>query len=215
MRRTFIPFYILAAVLSLAVLTMPVLAYSADAVRYYEEGNALFAAKNYPGAIAAYENATILEPGYYEAWNAEADALNKNKQYNNALIASDKAIALNPQYLQGWLNRGTILYMLGRYEDEQKAYDTAIAIDPSNTSAWFFKGFSLGGMKKYDEAIAAFDKVKSLDPTYPRLDYYRQMAVQMRDDESPFKMSNIFYVVVIAVAVIGAIVWYRAVRKEY
>ena len=215
MRRKNLPFILLAGILGLAIISMPVLAYSADAVRYYDEGNALFKTKDYAGAIAAYGNATALEPGYYEAWNALADALNKNKQYNNALIASDKAISLNPQYLQGWLNRGTILYMLGQYEDEQKAYDTAITIDPSNTSAWFFKGFSLAGMKKYDEAIAAFDKVKSLDPSYPRLDYYRQMAVQMRDDESPFRAANIFYVVVIAVIVIGAVVWYRAVKKEY
>jgi tetratricopeptide (TPR) repeat protein len=215
MRRNFIPYFILACILSLALLIVPVLAYSADAVKYYEQGNALFSTKNYADAAAAYDNATALEPGFYEAWNARADALNKDKQYNNALIASDRAISLNPQYLQGWLNRGTILYMLGRYDDEQKAYDKAIAIEPTNTTAWFFKGFSLGGLKKYDEAIAAFDKVKSLDPNYPRIDYYRQLAVSMRDDESPFSMKNMFYIIIVAVVIIGASAWYLAVRKKY
>jgi len=215
MRRNFLPYIMLAGILGLALLSVPVLAYSADATRYYDQGNALFKVKDYAGAINAYNNATALEPGFYEAWNAKADAMNKDKQYNNALIASDTAISLNPQYLQGWLNRGTILYMLGRYEDEQKAYDTAIAIDPTNTSAWFFKGFSLGGMKKYDEAIAAFDKVKSLDPNYPRIDYYRSLAVSMRDDESPFSMKNMFYIVLVGVVVIGAAAWYLAVRKQY
>jgi len=215
MRRNFLPFLMLAGILCLALTSMPVLAYSADAIRYYDQGNALVKVKDYPGAIAAFDNATSREPGYVEAWNAKADALNKNKQHNLALIASDTVISLNPQYVQGWLNRGTILYMLGRYEDEQKAYDTAIAIEPTNTTAWFFKGFSLGGMKKYDEAIAAFDKVKSLDPSYPRLDYYRQMAVQMRDDESPFSTKNLFYIIGAAVVIIGAAVWYLAVRKQY
>jgi len=215
MRRNSLPFFLLAGILILTLVSMPVLAYSADAVRYYDQGNALLKAKDYPGAIAAFDNATAVEPGYYEAWNAKADALNKNKQYNVALTASDKAISLNPQYVQGWLNRGTILYMLGRYDDEQKAYDQAITIEPTNATAWFFKGFSLGGMKKYDEAIAAFDKVKSLDPSYPRLDYYRQMAVQMRDDESPFSTKNLFYIIGAAVVIIGAAAWYLAVRKQY
>jgi tetratricopeptide (TPR) repeat protein len=215
MRRNFHPHLFLAGILCLALFCVPVLAYSSDAVKFYDQGNALFATKNYTAAAAAYDNAIALEPGYYEAWNAKADALNKDKQYNNALAASDRAISLNPRYLQGWLNRGTILYMLGRYEDEQKAYDTAIEIDPTNTTAWFFKGFSLGGMKKYDEAIAAFDKVKALDPKYPRIDYYRDMAVQMRDQESPFSMQNLFYIIAGAVIIIGAAAWYLAVRKEY
>ncbi|WP_321508305.1 tetratricopeptide repeat protein [uncultured Methanoregula sp.] len=215
MRRTFLPYFILAGILCFALISVPALAYSADAVRDYDAGNSFFNVKNYTAAIAAYDNAVTLEPGYYEAWNAKADALNKDKQYNNALIASDQVISLNPQYLQGWLNRGTILYMLGRYEDEQKAYDTAIALDPTNTSAWFFKGFSLGGMKKYDEAIAAFDKVKSLDPGYPRIDYYRDLAVQMRDQVSPFSLQNMIYIIGASVIIIGAAAWYFAVRKQY
>jgi len=215
MKRSILPYFFLACILCLALFCMPALAYSANAVTFYDQGNALFATKNYTAAAAAYDSAIALEPGYYEAWNAKADALNKAKQFNNALAASDQALSLNPQYLQGWLNRGTILYMLGRYDDEQKAYDQAIAIDPTNSTAWFFKGFSLGGMKKYDEAIAAFDKVKSLDPNYPRIDYYRDMAVQMRNLESPFSMQNLFYIIAGAVIIIGAAAWYLAVRKKY
>jgi tetratricopeptide (TPR) repeat protein len=215
MRRCFFQYFIPAAIMSLIFICIPAHAYSADAIRYHNEGNELINEKNYSRAITAFDNAIALEPGYYEAWNNKADALNKNNQSDEALIASDHAISLNPQYVQGWINRGTILYMLKRYDEELKAYDTAISIEPTNTTAWFFKGFSLGGMEKYDEAIAAFDKVRSLDPDYPRLDIYRQMAVQKRDAERPFYIKNPLIPIVVAIGTISALVWYLSVKKKH
>lgn len=199
----------------LVLCTMPVLAYPTDATDWYAQGNTLMKNKNYTQAVAAYDQAIAIAPGYYEAWNGKADALNRAQRFNDALSASDKTISLNPEYLQGWINRGYILYNLGRYDDELKAYETAISIDPSSPDAWFNKGYSLAGMKRYDEAIAAFDKVQSFDPNYPNLAANRRIAEQSRDAATPWYVKNALTLGIIAIFAALAIAWFVSVRKEY
>jgi tetratricopeptide (TPR) repeat protein len=202
-------------ILFLALCTLPVLAYSPDATDWYAQGNSLMKNKNYTQAIAAYDHATALAPDFYEAWNGKADGLNRAEQFDAALAASDKSLSLNPGYVQGWINRGYILYNLGRYDEELNTYEKAISIDPSSPDAWFNKGYSLAGLKRYDEAITAFDKVKSLDPNYPNLAANRRIAEQSRDAAAPWYSNNIFTLCIIAIFIIGAIVWFISERKTY
>jgi tetratricopeptide (TPR) repeat protein len=207
-----------AAILVLIILScacIPASAYSSDAIGWYEQGNALIKNKSYNGAVTAYDHAILLEPSYFEAWNGKADALNRAEQFTGALAASDRVIALNADYVPGWINRGYILYNLGRYDEELNAYDTAIRLDPTSPDAWFNKGYSLAGMKRYDEAIAAFDKVLALDPTFPNLEANRRIAEQNRDAITPFYIKYAPALGVSALFILGAIVWYCAVRKKY
>jgi tetratricopeptide (TPR) repeat protein len=207
-----------AAILAIILLSctcIPASAYSSDATGWYEQGNAFIKNKSYIPAVTAYDHAIVLEPSYGEAWNGKADALNRAGNFTEALAASDRVIALKPDYVPGWINRGYILYNLGRYDEELIAYETAIARDPTNPGAWFNKGYSLAGMKRYDEAIAAFDKVRALDPTFPNLEANRRIAEQNRDATTPFYIKYAAPLGVAALVVIGAIVWYSAVRKKY
>jgi tetratricopeptide (TPR) repeat protein len=206
-----------AAILALIILScacIPASAYSSNATVWYEQGNALIKNKSYTNAVAAFEHVLSLEPSYFEAWNGKADALNRAGNFTEALAASDQVIARKPDYVRGWINRGYILYNLGRYDEELNAYETAITLDPASPDAWFNKGYSLAGMKRYDEAIAAFNKVESLDPIYPNLEANRRIAEQNRDATTPFYIKYAAPLGVAALVVIGAIVWYSAVRKK-
>jgi tetratricopeptide (TPR) repeat protein len=165
----------------LSCICIPVVAYSSDAIGWFEQGNAFMKNKNYSEAIRVYDKAISFEPDYFEAWNGKADALNRAQQFTEALEASDRVLVLKPDYVQGWINRGYILYNLGRYDEELKAYETAITLDPASPDAWFNEGYSLAGMKRYDEAIEAFDKVQALDPTFPNLAANKRIAEQSRD----------------------------------
>ena len=231
-------FITLLCLFILISLCTPVTAYSDDAVKWYTEGNGLLQSKNYTDAIAAYDQAILIEPGYAEAWNGEADALNRvahsDAGFNQtllgaALAASNRSISISPGYTQAWINRGQILYNTGLwyenqardvktadvyYNDQLLAYEKAIEIDPSNTEAWFNKGFALGGLGRYDEAIAAFDKVQGINPAYPRIAYYRTMAVQLRDASTPFyiKYAGIIIGGIIVCAGVG--LWYCYLRER-
>jgi tetratricopeptide (TPR) repeat protein len=215
--------------IALLVLCTPVLAYSGEATGWYEQGNALLAADNLTGAIAAYDRAIALEPSYFEAWDAKADALNRNGQFSDAKDASAQALAINPGYTRGWINRGQILYNIGMVYEDQKgdlataneyynqqllAFDKAITLDPGNADAWFNKAFALAGLKRYDEAIAMFDKVKELNPDYPKLAQNRQIAVQLRDQATPVYVKYAPALVGVAVVIVGILVWFVFLREK-
>jgi tetratricopeptide (TPR) repeat protein len=178
------------ACIFLSCICIPVVAYSSDAIGWFEQGNAFMKNKNYSDAIHVYDKAITIEPDYFEAWNGKADALNRAQQFTEALEVSDRVLVLKPDYIQGWINRGYILYNLGRYDEELKAYETAITLDPASPAAWFNKGYSLAGMKRYDEAIAAFNKVQALDPTFPNLAANKRIAEQNRDATTSFNASE-------------------------
>jgi len=222
------PFLILV-LLALSFLAAPALGYSPEAVALYEKGNAFVATDNLSESITAFDQALLLEPEYYEAWDARADALNRDGQFSSALESSSRALAINSSYLPGWINRGQILYNLGYvYEDQKKdpvraneyylqqvqAFEKAIALDPTNADAWFNKAYALAGLKKYDEAIAAFDKVKELNPAYPKIDKNREIARQLRDSVTPFYVTYAPIIIGIAAIIIGLLFWALFLREK-
>jgi tetratricopeptide (TPR) repeat protein len=216
-------------VIVLFFLSIPVAAYSNEAVNSYNQGNAFIAAGNLTEAAAAYQHAINVSPDYYEAWNGLADVLNRDRQYSKALIVSNISLSINSSYSDAWINRGLILYNLGyvyqnqlndsqtadeMYNLQLQAFNNAITVDPTNAEAWFNKGYALGGLKRYDEAIAAFDQVKALDPNYPNLVENRQIAVELRDAAEPFYIRYAFPLVIGVIACLGIIGWYIIARKK-
>jgi len=211
------------------VFCVPVMAYSAEATGWYDQGNLLIAAGNVTGAIAAYDHAVVLEPDYYESWDARADALNRDGQFSAALADSDRALQINSSYVQGWINRGQILYNIGMVYEDQKndlttaneyyaeqllAFEKAIELDPGNADAWFNKGYALAGMKKYDEAIAAFDKVQALDPAYPKIAQNKQIAQQLKDKTTPDYMKFLPVFAGIAGIIVMVGIWFMFLREK-
>ena len=96
---------LVAVFMVLLVLVIPVSAYSDGAVALYTQGNTLLQSGNYSEAVSAYDNATILEPQYFEAWNAKADALNRNHQFPEDAVGFRPSLSINTDYVTGWINR--------------------------------------------------------------------------------------------------------------
>ncbi len=221
-----------ALILTLALTLLvcsPVLAYSADAVNLYTQGQALTATKNYTQALADFNAAIALEPHYYEAWNGKADVLNREKQYAAALEASNQSLAINPDYVQGLINRGQILYSIGfQYEDVAKdlttanilynsqlqAFQKAVALEPKNTEALFNEGFAYGGLKRFDEAIADFNMVKAINPDYPQIDGYIKIASDLRDKATPAYTKYLFPVGIAGAVIIGGLFLFLGLRMK-
>lgn len=86
---------LIVVLLALFFLSVPASGYSPDAITLYEQGTALVAADNLSGAIASFDQALLLEPEYYEAWDARADALNRDGQFSSALESSSRTLAIN------------------------------------------------------------------------------------------------------------------------
>lgn len=201
----------------LLLLVVPALAYSSDATRAYNSGINYTKTGDYGKSLAAFNQATTLDPRYYEAWNEKADVLNRLGRYNESLEAVNTALGINSSYGKGWINRGAILYNMGRYEEELASYDKAIAIDPTSDVAWFNRAYSLAAIGRYEESIAAFGKVKELNPDYPYLQDNLNNAIALEQAEQSKKSSSwtanvvipCAVALIIAIVLIGGYLWHR------
>jgi tetratricopeptide (TPR) repeat protein len=208
------------ALLFVALFAVPAAAYPPAAAAAFNAGVNFTQGHQYEKALASFNQAIAIEPGYFEAWNEKADTLNRLGRYNESLQAVETALTINPDYVKGWINRGAILYNMGRYGDELASYDKAIAADPQSGAAWFNRAYSLAALGRYDESVEAFNKVMVLNPDYPYLRENLRNAIALRDAGKSEEFSRWIYTVVlpfgVVVVLLAAAVWgyARARRKK-
>jgi len=227
----------LMLVLSIIVLT-PAAAASGETAGLSATARTLTEQKNYTEALQAYDQVITLDPANAGAWDGRADVLNRVHMYtadplatlNLALNASDRSLALNATSVNAWINRGLILYNIGYYYQDQlndkatantyynrqlDAFDKAISLQPDNADAWFNKAYALCGMGRCNEGVTAFKKVEQLNPDYPHLEGNLKNAEKLAESQTPFYLKYAVEIVLGGIVIIGAALWFVAVRKKY
>jgi Flp pilus assembly protein TadD len=87
----------------------------------YKDGRALLQLDQFAAASAKFTQASTLDPGNPQVWNALGYCHLRQKNYKEALEAFDKAIALNPRYQNAFENRSAVKRLLG--DDSGSARD--------------------------------------------------------------------------------------------
>ena len=142
------------------------------AEEWLQEGNSLTDLKHYREAVAAYDQAILLNPTNAHAHHNKGFALEKLKRYDEAIAAFDQAIRIDPNYADAHRDRGIALTKLKRYENVNpvfaqtmlKRYEEAILLNPADAVAYRSKGIILGSLKRYNEAILAYEEAILLNP---------------------------------------------------
>ncbi len=149
------------------------------AAQWLQEGNKLLETRNYPQALAAYEQALLLNPN--DAAYKRALSLNPNDaiatsdigllsrnagQYEEGLAMYERALLLDPNDATTYNRKGEVLGLLERYEEALAAYERALFLDPQDAEASSGKGEMLSHLKRYEEALAACEQSLRLDPYY-------------------------------------------------
>ncbi|MGB6300950.1 MAG: tetratricopeptide repeat-containing serine protease family protein [Rivularia sp. (in: cyanobacteria)] len=155
-----------------------------DAKDFYNQGNDLYASKDYEKAFEFYDKAVAIKPDYADAWYNRGNALDELKRYEEAVESYDKAIAIKPDYADAWINRGISLRKLKRYEEAIESYDKAIAIKPDYSYAWNNRGYNLEQLKRYKEAIESYDKAIKLNPNYETAINNRKRLLNQLEENS-------------------------------
>ena len=128
-------------------------------------GKALMEAKNYPQAIATYQEAANMLPdkdvvwfrlgaAYADSAKAQTDATEKTKQNTEAYNDFQKAIELNkaapppkdPAQVQKekqnlaafYDNLGAVSARLGKVDESVSSYEQAVQLDPTGASRYYF-----------------------------------------------------------------------------
>jgi tetratricopeptide (TPR) repeat protein len=173
--------------------------------QYYGDGVNFTNAGQYADALASYDKAVFIQPGYADAWLNRGVVLENLGRYSEAVDSYDKAIVLQPSFAQAWFNRGVALRKLGRYADAIVSYDKAIAINPSYAEAWLNRGVALDYLGRYDEAIASYDKVIALQPNLTTARENRDIALTKQSRFNPTTIGLLAFIVIV---IIGAVLWY-------
>jgi len=123
--------------------------------------------KQRPEAIAAYEAALRINPGYAEAHNNLGTALLKIPgRLPDAIAQYKAAIRIKPDYAQAHFNLGNALRDVpGRLPDAIAQYDAALRIDPLSVQTHVNLGTTLLNLpERLPEAIAQFQAALRIDP---------------------------------------------------
>ena len=175
---------------SAAIAALRPRAVTADARRYYLEARQ-FAAQKSPvtilKAIACYERAIELSPGYAEAHAGLSFALCQAVVYvaypgiaawPRAKAHASTAIRLDPRSGEGHavLGHVTLCYDY-QWQSAASQYRKALELDPiSVASRQFYALYYLTGVGRTDDALAVLDRARDDFPTDPGISVYYAMA---------------------------------------
>jgi tetratricopeptide (TPR) repeat protein len=96
------------------------------AVIFFNAANLKYSNGDIHGALADYDTAIMLQPGYSKAYNNRGILRAADlKDYCGAIGDFDKAIELNPRYGEAYLGRGTAYYLLQDLKNACKDWSTA------------------------------------------------------------------------------------------
>ena len=127
-------------------------------------------------ALAAFERAVALDPGYANAYadlaftqgsmaDFAADPAQREAAIDQALATADKAIALAPDLPDGYASRGNIRHrMRWDWQGSQADLARAMALDPNNARTLSNYGPMLFSLGRRDEGIAVLRKAVASDP---------------------------------------------------
>lgn len=124
------------------------------------EGNKLFAAKDFTGAVEKFTQAIELDPTNHVLYSNRSGAYASLKDFEHALEDASKTTELKPDWAKGWGRKGTALHGEGNLVDAVDAFEKALELDPANAQA----KSGLDAVKRAIEAEAKADGVSG-DPS--------------------------------------------------
>jgi DNA-binding winged helix-turn-helix (wHTH) protein/TolB-like protein/Tfp pilus assembly protein PilF len=128
-------------------------------------------------AIAYFNQAIALDPGYAVAWAGLADAyttasdwvLAPREALPKAEAAARKALSFDDRLAEAHSSLAHALMHQWKLNEAGTEFRRALALTPNNTSIYFAYAEHLSALGKYDESVAAVKQALKLDPLSPAM----------------------------------------------
>jgi len=117
-------------------------------------------------AIAEFQEALRLSPGYIEVHNNLAVTYSRMELIEEAVKDLKIALQLKPGYTEAQSNLGNIYAMSGRYEEAVAELEAALKSNPGYADAYNNLGNIYSMQKKTQEAIREFQEALRLNPDH-------------------------------------------------
>ncbi len=134
----------------------------ANAITYYDRGNAYFGrasldgdAADYDRAIADYDQAIARNPNYALAYSNRCwTKVVVAKQLQQAVSDCDAALRINPRNILALDNRGFAYLKLARFDDAIESFNAALKINPEFPTSIYGRGLAEMGSGDCEAAEA-------------------------------------------------------------
>ena len=146
-----------------------------DPYVYTSRGAAYVLQKDDVRALADFNQAITLDPGFVEAYLIRGELYARRKEYRLAAVDFNTAIELYPQRSLGYKMRGRLNEKLGRYDFALSDYNRAITLDGADAGVVAWRGYLYALTGKKDEALRDFEEALRLDPQFSDGYVYRGM----------------------------------------
>lgn len=124
--------------------------------------------KNPAGALAEYQKAIDMRPGYSEAWAALARTYQESGQKDKAVEVLQDAAAKNEGDAVIQFNLGIQLLNAQKVDESEAAFKKAGTLDPSNSEVEFYLGTLAVQKGNTAECIAHLEKYLAAGPKVPQ-----------------------------------------------
>jgi tetratricopeptide (TPR) repeat protein len=152
-----------------------------------EQGNLFWISKEYEEAIASYDQALKLKPGFHKAllikplvaefFHEQGLRQSETGDYESAIANFERALQYQPDHYEAWNDRGVTLSNLGRYQDAIASYEQALYYQGDFSEAWYNRGVALADLGRYEEAIASYDQALYYEGDFYEAWYNRGLAL--------------------------------------
>jgi serine/threonine protein kinase/Flp pilus assembly protein TadD len=149
------------------------------------KGLAFDGLKEYDRAIAVFDRAIKLSPGFIDAWNNRGESNLKANRIENAIADFQKAITLDPSRSFVPLNNlGKLFLRQKQYDKALEYYERAIKVRSNYLPALIGKGHAQRAMQQYSKAIVSYQRAINLHPTSFEAWYSKGLTQEILQDYS-------------------------------
>lgn len=127
------------------------------------EGDSFLKQQQYSQALRAYEDALVLDPANFHAWNGKGTALYSQRNYRKAFDAYQRATEIDPQSPIVWVSAGMTLNRLRRFQQAVVHFERALSLDPQYVAAWNGKADAQFDLNMLDEAVDSYQQALAID----------------------------------------------------
>lgn len=138
------------------------------------KGDSLYAAQNFPGAVAAFTEMIKLKPGSSAGYAGRGKAYFATEQDSAALSDYEKAIELNPSDPELYYLKGRLERITGDYSAALRDLSIAIEMDSAFIPPYVERGHTFAAMNKWNGAWVYYNLAIIKDPEQPVDVYFRR-----------------------------------------